>query len=215
MSTFLNDTWLQDLPPHIHNDLQKSIKTKTYPAHQMVQIKNSPADGLYGVISGEVRISATTSSGEEIVFTRITKGQWFGEIALLDGGVKTHDGYTTEESELAIIPKYDILSLCEKYPEIHRALVMLLCQHCRQAFKAIDDFLLFTPEQRMAKLLLTRFDYRNHININQKELGALTGISRQSTNKILKLWENKGWIKRGYKQLSIDQPQELKILAQL
>ncbi len=213
MNALLNEPWLQNLPLHIRDELVKVIKKKTYTAHQMVQRKHSPADGLYGVISGEVRISATTLTGEEIVFTRITKGQWFGEISLLDGGVKTHDGYTTTSSELAMIPKKDILFLSDHFPELHSALVGLLCQHCRQAFKAIDDFLLFTPEQRMAKMLLTRFDYYKPVNISQKEMGALIGVSRQSTNKILKSWEHKNWINRGYKVITVIQPQQLKALA--
>ncbi|NQY89698.1 MAG: Crp/Fnr family transcriptional regulator [Colwellia sp.] len=205
LNKLIGNTWLENLPLKAKTELLEVAKIKTYQANQLVHSKNSEAYGLYAVISGEVRISATTSSGEEIVFTRITAGQWFGEVALLDGGVRTHDGFTTVESELAILPKESVLIICKKYPEIYSALVSLLCDHCRQAFSAIDDFLLFTPEQRIAKLLLKRFKLSNQkrVNISQYELGALIGISRQSTNKILKSWETKGFIKRYYRSLEV------------
>lgn len=200
-----DNLWLKNLPEHAQKELLSAAKIISFKANQMVHRKNSQADGLYMVLIGEIRISATTISGKEVVFTRITPGQWFGEIALLDGGTRTHDGFTTVDSILAILPKKAVLNICQKYPEIYKAMVTLLCQHCRLAFQAIDNFLLLTPEQRMAQLLIQRFQnaQQNQINISQKELGALIGISRQSTNKILKSWEQNGTIKCIYRGLKI------------
>jgi predicted transcriptional regulator of viral defense system len=48
--------------------------------------------------------------------------------------------------------------------------------------------------------------------ISQQELGALIGISRQSTNKILKSWENKGWIKRVYRGIEVVENNSLRSL---
>ncbi len=201
-NTFISP-WLDTLSTDARTALLYKAKTKTFSPGQMVHHKNSPADGLYGVISGEVSIRSNTLSGEEIVFTRIIAGQWYGEIGLLDGGNKTHDGIATTASQLAIVAKPDILSLCQQYPCVHQALVLLLCQHCRQAFQAIDDFLLCTPQQRLAKWVLSHVDPAGRLNIKQKELGALIGISRQSTNKILKSWQQLGGIHIGYGELRV------------
>ena len=91
---------------------------------------------------------------------------------------------------------------------------MLLCEHCRQAFAAVDDFLLLSPEQRLGKHIITELDSleSNRVMISQQELGALIGISRQSTNKILKSWENKGWIKRVYRGIEVVEYKSLRSL---
>ena len=216
LKKLIKSPWLENLPSKAREELLDIAKIKTYKANQRVHSKNSAADGLYGVISGEVRISAMTLSGEEIVFTRIMPGQWFGEIGLLDGGVRTHDGYTTVESEIAVLPKKSIDLICKNNPEIYKALVSLLCEHCRQAFTAIDDFLLLTPVQRIAKFLLNQSNVSNQkrLAISQKELGANIGMSRQSTNKILKSWETKGLIKRHYRGLEIVEPNLLKQIVE-
>ena len=200
-----NNEWLAVLPSEARGLLIKAAKVRRFKENQSVQAKGEPADGLYGVLSGEVRVSANTFSGDEIVFTRMLPGQWFGEIALLDGGTRTHDAHTLVESELAILPKQAVMDLCASVPEVYQAMVLLLCDHCRQAFTAVDDLLVYSPEQRLAKRLLQRAKDSNRlaIEISQQELGSLIGISRQSTNKILKSWESKGWIVRVYRGLEI------------
>lgn len=204
--------WLLSLPPVARQEMLKVAKLRQYSAAQRIHGKSDSALGLYGVIEGGIRISSNTLSGEEIVFTRIEEGQWFGELALLDGGDRTHDAHVTVDSTIAILPQAPLLRVCREYPEVYQALVKLLCDHCRQAYSAIDDFLLFTPAQRLAKQIVAKLQLQssNHLLINQQELGALIGISRQSTNKILKTWEKNGWIKRAYRGLDIISPDSLR-----
>ena len=208
----LNDNpWLTSLPAKAQVELIKMAKFKSYVQGQLVHSKGSQADGLYCVISGEVRISATTLNGEEIVFTRVQASSWFGEIALLDGGNRTHDGHASTDTKIAILPKQAVMKACQKYPDVYQALVKLLCMHSRQAFDAINDLLLFTPAQRMAKIILGRLKLSDNkdFKLKQEELGAMVGVSRQSANKILKAWEAQGWIKRNYGGLSITDKHKL------
>jgi CRP-like cAMP-binding protein len=194
----INNPWLAELSPESRQSLLKIVRFRHYVEHQQVHNELSVADGLYGVVSGQVRVSATTQSGEELVFAQIFPGGWFGEIALLDGGQRTHDAHATMDTEIAILPKQAVIQIYEKHPDVYRALVKLLCEHCRQAFEAINDFLLLTPAQRMAKTILTRLEVSsgNYLPVKQQELGAMIGISRQSTSKILKAWESQGLIQK-------------------
>lgn len=200
MSKLINNPWLDSLSIIARDELLSKVRVKHFKEGQRVHSKSSLADGLYCVISGEVKISTTTLNGEELVLTRILPDNWFGEIALLDGGERTHDAHTTKISEIAVIPKAAILHACNKYPEVYVALTKLLCKHTRLAFLAIENFLTFKPAQRIAKTLLYRqqSNQSSFIEIKQSELGRMVGISRQSTNKILKNWEQLGIIKRAY-----------------
>ncbi len=203
--------WLNGLEEAVRQRLLAVCRIRDYPADQRLHSKHDQADGLYGVLQGEVRVSATTTAGDEIVFTRIQSGSWFGEIAILDGGLRTHDAVTTVSSTLVLLPKAPLLQICQQNTDVYVALVKLLCEHCRTAFSAIDDFLLFTPEQRMARQIVNRLESgTSRIPITQQELGALVGISRQSTNKILKSWEHKGWVRRVYRGLELVDQEALK-----
>ena len=197
--------WLSRLPPLASQELQSIGKIRAFKKNQRIHSKGERTDALYGVLSGEITISTSTHLGDEIILTRILPGHWFGEISLLDGGLRTHDAYTICDAQLFVIPAKALLDLCSRIPDVYQALVLLLCEHCRMAFNAMDELLAFSPEQRLVRRLLQRANDTGslEIEISQQEMGALVGISRQSTNKILKSWEKNGWIQRVYKGLVI------------
>jgi len=195
-----NNNWLNSLPTKVKAQLISAVKIKHMPAQQRVHSKDEQAEGLYCLLAGELKVCINTAQGAEFVFTRIQPGNWFGEIAILDGGGRTHDGVTVVDSVIAMIPQHTIRTLCEQNIELYKALVTLLCNHCRFAFNAIDEMLKSTNEQRLATLIATSVAEHPSavIRISQEELGAQIGISRQSINKILKSWQNHGWINRIY-----------------
>jgi len=204
-SQLTDNAWINNLSKEARGKLIEIARYRRYVVNQQVHQKMSDSDGLYGVISGEVRVSATTFDGAEIVFTRIHPGDWFGEIGLFDGGVRTHDATATLETVMAVLPKDPLLAICDDYPDVKHAIVNLLCSHCRQAFSVIDDFLLFSPTQRLAKRMLSIADASNNLtlSLSQQELGSLVGISRQSANKSFRRWEQQGLIQRGYGKIKI------------
>lgn len=204
-SQLTDNPWINSLSEQARTKLIQIARFRRYVVNEQVHQKLSDSDGLYGVISGEVRISATTFDGSEIVFTRVHPGDWFGEIGLFDGGARTHDATATLETVMAILPKVPLLAICDDYPDVKHAIVNLLCSHCREAFSVIDDFLLFSPTQRLVKRMLSIVDASNSLTLglSQQELGALVGISRQSANKSFRRWEELGFIQRGYGKITI------------
>lgn len=207
----LHNHWLNTLSESARNELIQSSTLRRFEAGQVVLRKGDPPGALFGVVSGRVRVCAATFSGEELVFTSVLPGEWFGEISILDGEPRTHDSYAVEDSELAVIPNQAIAKLIQADSAVYTALVQLLCSHCRQAFSAIDDFLLYTPAQRLAKLLIGMVDSsaQTLVKLSQAELGSLIGVSRQTTNKILSSWEEQAFIRRRYGAIEISSPEGL------
>jgi CRP/FNR family cyclic AMP-dependent transcriptional regulator len=213
--TLHRNPWLNNLPEQAKEQLISAAKIRRFTPNQRVHSKGDEADGLYCLMKGEIRVGATTLLGNEFVFTRIQPGDWFGEIAILDNGVRTHDGSAVVESEIAIIPTKTIRALCDQYHEVYRALTLMLCTHTRQAFHAIDELLIYSNEQRLANIVLLRLAENDNqiVAISQEELGAQIGISRQSINKLLKKWQNKGWIKRIYNGFEVIKAEALSDLS--
>lgn len=212
-----NDPWLLTLPEIERTSILSEIRIKRFSSGQILIRKGDDGGNLFRLLSGRVKAGATSYSGGEITFAILQPGEWFGEISLLDGRERTHDSTIIEDAELAIVPKDAINRLCRQYPQIYQAVVQLVCNHCRQAYAAIDAFLLFTPEQRLASRLLQLNQATNSsalIKIKQQELSGLVGVSRQSINKILKKWEALGWISLAYNSVKINASEELSELTQ-
>ncbi len=214
-----NDPWLLGIPAPARNELIAAARIKRFEENHVLYRRDDEACDLMYVVSGRVRAGAIMQSGEELMFTSMLAGEWFGEISILDGLGRTHGVTTVEKSVLALIDKGTIAKLSERYPEIHQALVALLCAHFRMALMLIDTFLLFTPEERLATRLLKtseslRLTSPAEIKVNQEELSKLVGVSRQSINKILKAWEKSGWISLAYSSIIIHDLAKLGKLVQ-
>ena len=113
-----------------------------------------------------------------------------------------------------VLPLSQLQTLMAKHESIHYALVELLCGKVRYAFNLIDDFLMCSPKQRLAKRLIYLSDLSGgDVKVSQEELSQLVGISRQSASKFLAEWEKSGAIERRYGLIRIVQRECLELAS--
>jgi CRP-like cAMP-binding protein len=169
-------------------------------ANQTIFSKGDSGDCLYAVQKGSVKISVPDPSGREAMFNILREGEIFGEIALLDGQSRTADAVTVTQCELYAINRRDFLALLHREPKLAIRIIELLCQRLRRASEHFEDWCFSDPPARLAKALL-RLPYETdpsggrRIAITQDELGLMISLSRESTNKFLRLWQERGWLK--------------------
>jgi len=89
-----------------------------WPADSVVFERGSPADGLYILVSGSVRILDDT--GAEVAV--LGPGNFFGEFSLLLGTTHQHDVLVEESAELMVVPKEKIDELIASQPELGRSI---------------------------------------------------------------------------------------------
>src|SRR5579859_3781527 len=89
--------------------------------------KGDVGTNLYAVCAGAVRVSAPSDRGKDAIFNLIVPGEIFGEIAFLDGGLRTADAVMIEPGELMVIERRDFLPLLHDYPELALRLLEILC----------------------------------------------------------------------------------------
>ncbi len=160
--------------------------------------KGDAGSRLYAVCAGAVRISVPSEQGQDAIFNLVPPGEIFGEIALLDGGERTADAVAIEDSELMVIERRDFVPLLRQHPEVAMKVIEILCSRLRKTTEQVEDIVFLGLPHRLAKALLQlhrRAGGRGRINITQRELSQMIGTSRESTNKQLRDWERKKWLK--------------------
>src|SRR5215212_3301079 len=154
---------------------------------------------LYAVFSGSVRISVPSMQGQDAVFNVIPPGELFGEIALLDGGARTADAVTLENCVLLVIERRDFVPLVRENPDVAMKLIELVCSRLRKTSEQVEDMVFLGLPGRLAKILVRlhsgRVSKANTILITQRDLSQMIGASRESTNKLLREWQRRGWLK--------------------
>ena len=204
--------WFRDLPAEAINQMVGMARLKRLEDGQCLHAQGDAPDGLYGVSTGGIRISNTCADGREALLTVLTLGNWFGEISLFDGLPRTHDAHAMGATELLFIPRRDFQQLLQHRPELYPHFMRLLCARLRSSFNMLEDSALLPLPARLAKRLLMHAQYyggvdqgneRLTIQLSQETLGLMLNSSRQSINRLLKQFEQAGWVSIHYGQISI------------
>jgi len=164
--------------------------------------KGDPGSSLFAVCKGAVKITVPSVDGHDAMFNLIGKGDIFGEIALLDGRPRTADAIAITDCELFVIERRDFLPLVREEPEMALKLIEILCARLRQTTEQAENLMFLHLPGRLAKALLRLSDsdpntHERKVVVTQKDLGNIIGMSRESTNRQLRLWEQRKWVRLG------------------
>jgi CRP-like cAMP-binding protein len=134
----------------------------TYKVDETIFEENSASDELYVIASGEVDIlvnpalvqsSATRQSTRPLTIVTLRRGQTFGEIALVDQGLRSASARcASKKAHVLVIDSERLLKLCDSYPDLGYRLMRNIAADL--AFKirgtdlAIREQLLWRPRPR-------------------------------------------------------------------
>jgi CRP/FNR family cyclic AMP-dependent transcriptional regulator len=164
--------------------------------------KGSAPDALFGVVA---------PGGPEAVIAMLEPGHWFGEVSLLVGRERVYDTCAVDTTEMAVVAAADFHRLVAEHPDVHMAFTRLVCLRLRQALAWIDDVILMPLPVRLAHRLLTLDAHRKApgegggtlLGVSQEDLSFMLGVSRQSVNRQLKLWEEDGTLRVRYRSIEL------------
>jgi CRP/FNR family transcriptional regulator, cyclic AMP receptor protein len=177
--------------------------------------KGDEGTGLVAVVSGRIKIVTQTLEGKEAVLNLINPGEVFGEIALLDGRPRTADAIALSDCEVLVLERRDFIPFLRDNPDVGLHLMAVLCHRLRRTTEQVEDVMFLDLPARLAKVI-QRFvvDPQGRLQITQRELGQMIGVSRESTNKELRRWQRKGWISLEKNGLIVRRPDMVARIAE-
>ncbi len=108
---------------------------KTYESGHAICRVDEPGDKMFIIISGKVRICILDNLGLEQEVAQLDSGNYFGEMALLTGELRTATVYTAAPSEMFILGITEFESIIDKFPLIQLELNKIMSQRLRQNLK--------------------------------------------------------------------------------
>ena len=98
-----------------------------------------------------------------------------------------------------VIERRDFLSLIREEPDIALRIIEILCSKLRRTTQQAEEVMFLDLPSRLAKALMRLLEAdttgERKISITQKDLGNIIGMSRESTNKQLRIWQGKKWVR--------------------
>ena len=88
-------------------------------------------DAMYIIEQGKIRICVQTKDGHEVTLTELRRGDFFGEMALLDGKPRSADARVAEDARLAVLSREHFLSFVGGNPNVALEMLTALTNRLR------------------------------------------------------------------------------------
>lgn len=192
----------------------QEMREVAFDAGQSIFARGDKGREIYLVANGRVRLSVLTAEGRELSFAHAESGQVFGEIAVLDGGVRTADATAVSKVVALVLSKSSVMRLIETRPVVRESVIKFLCNRVREADHQLEGIALYPIEVRLARFFLTSASQKGALKpgskveidlpISQSELALLVGASRPKVNAALAMLEDNGAISRSDSRFTCD-----------
>jgi CRP/FNR family transcriptional regulator, cyclic AMP receptor protein len=185
--------------------LRSSMIEVDLPRGEMLFSEGDPGDRLYVILDGKIKLGATSGDGRETLLAILGPGEMFGELSLFDPGPRTATATALTDAVVIGMGHADLEPWLNGRPEVAASLLRSLARRLRRTNEAMADLVFSDVPGRVAKALLelaSKFgvpaaDGSVHVvhDLTQEELAQLVGASRETVNKALADFQNRGWLR--------------------
>lgn len=180
------------------------LRRRRYRAGEPVFREGDPGTAFYVVETGEVKILLGGSEGKEVVLALFGPGEFFGELALLDGEPRSADAVVTTAAELLILLREDFLRFLRDMPGVAVNMLASLSRRLRRTDRLVHDAAFSDVRTRVARLLVELAETRGKPGeggivigprLTQGDLAGMVGATRESINKCLRYLTAQGLVR--------------------
>lgn len=170
---------------------------KTAERGEVIALEDEPADALYFVKSGVVKVLKTSSAGKEQILNIVRPGESFNDVPIFDSGLNPTTAQAMGNVELYGIRKKEIGDILQDYPQVATNIIEFLASRLRQLVSLVEDLSLRRVLGRVAKILLENAGDKTSPKpkLTQQDMAAMAGTAREVVSRSLKTMEEEGAIR--------------------
>ena len=174
-------------------DVARNLRRRRFRRAETIFHQGDPGDALHLVSSGAVKIVLPSLDGEEAIIATLRSGDFFGELAVLDGAPRSATAVAVEPTETWTLPRELFLALLDRDKALRESLLAGIARELRRITGHVEELHFLDLAGRLASHLarLAREadpgarEVRLDWPYTQSDLAAMIGGTRQSVNKLL------------------------------
>lgn len=195
LAVLLRTPLFAGLPIKLAASLRSRVHRRAFAAGAYLAREGEPANSLFVIERGLVRVTRTSRQGRELVLRILSKGETLGELGVLDAaGIRTATAVAVEPTSCVMLSKDDLHAAIRSTPELGLRLLASLVAYVQRKDEELTDIAFLDVPGRIARKLLELADkhgeavpggVRIGIRVPQAELAAMVGASRENVNRAL------------------------------
>lgn len=191
---------------------------RSYPKGVRVFHEGDRSDACYVVRSGDLRVTREHSDGRAIALATLGPGDFFGELAMLDGEARSASVETLSDADLLALPAGDMRRVIAEHGDIAAKLIAALTRRlretnervARQSFQTVPSRVAGVLAQLIAEEAIPEGRVGITVRMRQADLAQLAGTSRESVSRFLATLERAGVVRVGRGRVTVLEPRRLR-----
>lgn len=208
-SLIARSRWSADLTGEQLARVRQDAFERAFPSGAVVCHRGAPAEHWLGVIEGMVKVDTVSRDGRPTTFAGVPAGAWFGEGAVLRSDPRPYSVVAVRDSRVAFVPRSTFEWLLDHSRSFSRFVIDQLNIRCGYYVALVENLRLNDAAARVAFCLSEMFNPQLYpatsttLEMSQEEIGRLSGLSRQNTNRALHELADTGLLSVNYGSVQI------------
>ena len=211
MSEHAGGQFLEALGERAARALELDAVVRRWPPGSVLFHEGDRPDRVLLVREGRVKLVATEANGTELVLAIRGPGELLGEVAAVDGRPRSATAVALDAVACAVVPTERFREVLETEPGAAMALLEVVASRLREAEGRRAEHGALDAVQRLARRLLELAGSGPSVEgLNQDDLAALIGSSRESVAKALQVLRAAGLVRTGRRTIELLDVDELR-----
>jgi CRP/FNR family transcriptional regulator len=196
------------------DSIRRFIFEKKAERGELILFEGEPAQTLYFVAAGVVKVYKTSADGKEQILQLIRPGESFNDVPVT-GGINLASAEALGSVVLNMIKKSDMEAILREHPPVAMNIVRILSDRVRHLISLVEDLSFRNVNGRVAKILLEYAGDKTgeKPRLTQQEMAAMIGTAREMVGRSLKALEEEGSIRLDRHRIIITNREALKKTA--
>jgi len=197
--------------------IKKLTFERTAVRGEIILFEGEPANALYFVVSGVVKVFKTSADGKEQILYLRRPDESFNDVSVFCSEPNLASAEAMGPAVLYGIEKKNLEAALRDYPQIAWNVIQVLAQRVEHLVSLIEDLSFRHVTGRVAKILLEYAGDKNgqRQRLTQQEMAAMAGTAREMVGRSLKTLEEEGTVKLEHHRIVITDKEALKEIAGL
>lgn len=208
--------FFQGLPASGIHEINELFTERGFLAGEIIYFESNPANRLYVVADGNVKLMHHTMSGKDIMFDILEQGEFFGSLAYEGNPAYNETAHAHTPVCTLSIEGQDFRQVLNEYPQVALKVVDIMTKRLRSAHEMVGLLSVAPVEQRLAHVLLKlggklgKQDEAGlliQMPLGRNELAELTGTTAETASRVMSQLQKEGLIRTGRRWVAItDRP---------
>ena len=185
-------------------DLEAIAVARRYRAGTTVFCEGEPSDNVVVIEQGRAKVTSVGVDGKEVVLSVVGAGEIVGELAGLDGALRSATLTTLEPAKVLLVRGDAFSSYLATHPAVAKLLLVVVAQRLRQADQRAVEFATLDVIGRLCRRLAELVDAWGEpidgggialaLPLTHDDLAAWTASSREAVTKALASLRERGMV---------------------